>query len=204
MTASAAGTSLPAYDLLPAGLILGRDDSNRPHAAWFMPNQLEQAESAAAAMGMFFVTVGENQDLAAIATKLPKGKLFDSGRAFVPFIGGATFDKLLPFAPPAAAEHKEPKPKAAKPPKVAAPAEDPATPPAPTPGIDLPKDWSAIKVGSVVLASESKDDGWWEAKVIEAKPNDVFQLVWLDFKDYPPFVRHRERLALMFPRPFAS
>jgi hypothetical protein len=204
MTASAVGTSLPAHDLLPAGLILGRDDSNRPHAAWFMPEQLEQAESAANAMGMFFVNVGENQDLAAIATKLPKGKLFDSGKAFVPFIGGATFDKLLPFAPPAAAEHKEPKPKAPKPPKVAAAADDPATPPAPRPGIDLPKDWSAIKVGSVVLASETKDEGWFEAKVVEAKPNDVFILRWSDYPDYEPFVRHRERLALMFPRPFAS
>lgn len=204
MTASAEGTSLPAHDLLPAGLILGRDDSNRPHAAWFMSDQLGQAESAANAMGMFFVTVGENQHLAAIATKLPKGKLFDSGKAFVPFIGGATFDKLLPFAPPAAAEHKEPRPKAPTPPKVAAPADDPATPPAPTPGIDLPKDWTAIRVGSVVLASESREEGWFEAKVVEAKPNDVFILQWSDYPDYEPFVRHRERLALMFPRPFAS
>lgn len=204
MTASAAGTSLPAHDLLPAGLILGRDNNDRPHAAWFMPEQLAQAESAANSMGMHFVAVGENQDLAAIATKLPKGKLFDSGKAFVPFIGGAAFDQLLPFAPPAAAEHKEPKPKAPKLEKVAVPADDPALPPAPIPGIDLPKDWNAIKVGSVVLASESRDDGWWEAKVIEAKPNDVFILRWSDYPDYGPFVRHRERLALMFPRPFAS
>lgn len=203
MTASAAGTSLPAHDLLPAGLILGRDNNDRPHAAWFMPGQLEQAESAATSMGMFFVAVGENQDLAAIATKLPKGKLFDSGKAFVPFVGGGAFDQLLPFAPPAAAEHKEPKPRVPKV-KAAAPAEDPATPPAPTPGIDLPKDWSAIKVGSVVLASETREDGWWEAKVTEAKPNNVFILAWVDWPDLEPFVRHRERLALMFPRPFAS
>lgn len=204
MTASAAGTSSPSYDLLPAGLILGRDDGNRPHAAWFMHGQLEQAESAAALMNMHFVAVGENHDLAAIATKLPKGKLFDSGKAFVPFIGGAVFETLLPHAPPAAAEHKEPKPKAAKVKASAAPADDPALPPAPTLGIDLPKDWSAIKVGSVVLASESKEDGWFEAKVVEAKPNDVFILRWSDYPDYEPFVRHRERLALMFRRPFAS
>lgn len=204
MTAFAAGTSLPSHDLLPAGLILGRDNNDRPHAAWFMHGQLEQAEPAAALMGMHFIDVGENEDLAAIATKLPKGKLFDSGKAFVPFIGGATFDKLLPFAPAAAAEHKEPKPKAPKPSKASTAADDPAQPPAPTPGIDLPKDWSAIKVGSVVLASESKEDGWWEANVVEAKPNDVFILSWADYPDLEPFVRHRERLALMFPRPFAS
>lgn len=204
MTASAAGTSLPSHDLLPAGLILGRDDSNRPHAAWFMHAQLEQAESAASLMGMFFVAIGENQDLATIATKLPKGKVFDSGKAFVPFISGAVFDTLLPHAPPAAAEHKEPKAKTPRVKGAAAPTDDPALPPAPTPGIDLPKDWSAIKVGSVVLASESRDDGWWEAKVLEAKPNDVFVCRWSDYPDLEPFVRHRERLALMFPRPFAS
>jgi hypothetical protein len=203
MTATAAGTSLPSHGLLPAGLILGRDDGDRPHAAWFQHGQLQQAETAAATMGMHFVAVGENAELAGIATKLPQGKIFDSCKAFVPFVGGATFDKLLPHAPPAAAEHKEPKPKTPKV-KVAAPEDDPSKPPTPTAGIDLPKDWSAIKVGSVVLASESRDDGWWEAKVTEAKPNDVFILRWIDYPDYEPFVRHRERLALMFPRPFAS
>lgn len=202
MTASAAGTSLPSPDLLPAGLILGRDNNDRPHAAWFLHGQLEQAESAAQLMDLHFVAVGDNQELAAIATKLPKGKLFDSGKAFVPFIGGAVFDTLLPHVPPAAAEHKEPKPKT---PKAAQQvADDPSQPPIIPPGIDLPKDWGAIKVGSVVLASESKEDGWWEAKVTEAKPNNVFILTWVDYPDYEPFVRHRERLALMFPRPLAS
>ena len=205
MTATAAGNSLPRHALLPAALILGRDNNDRPHAAWFMADQVEAAEKAAGLMEMHFLTVSDNQDLAAIATKLPKGKLFDSGKAFVPFISGAVFNTLLPHAPPAAAEHKEPKSRAPKPPKEsAAPADDPAMPPAPTAGIDLPKDWSAIKLGSVVLASESKEDGWWEAKVVEAKPNDVFILQWSDYPDYERFVRHRERLALMFPRPFAS
>lgn len=205
MTAPAAGTSLHSPDLLPAGLILGRDNNDRPHAAWFLHGQLEQAESAAQLMDLHFVAVGDNHELAAIATILPKGKLFESGKAFVPFIGGAVFDKLLPHAPPAAAEHKEPKPKAPKLSKAAAPvADDPSQPPTIPHGIDLPKDWAAIKVGSVVLASESRDDGWWEAKVTEAKPNNVFILTWVDYPDYEPFVRHRERLALMYPRPLAS
>lgn len=156
-------------------------------------------------MDLHFVAVGDNQELAAIATKLPKGKLFDSGKAFVPYVGGAVFDTLLPHAPPAAAEHKEPKPKAPRVSKAAQQvADDPSQPPIIPPGIDLPKDWGAIKVGSVVLASESRDDGWWEAKVTEVKPNNVFILAWVDYPNYEPFVRHRECLALMYPRPLAS
>lgn len=199
MTASAAGTSLPSHGLLPAGLILGRDNNDRPHAAWFVAEQLEAAQGAAQLMDLHFVSVGDNHDLAAIATKLPKGKLFASGKAFVPFIGGATFDKLLPYAPSAAAEHKEPKPKTNKV-KAAAPAQDdPTKPPAAPKGVDQPKDWQSIKLGSVVLASESREDGWFEAIVIEEVSEDVFGLKWADYPDYDPFLRHRQRLALKFP-----
>lgn len=196
MTASAAGTSLPSPALLPAGLILGRDNNNRPHAAWFVQGQLVQAESAAQLMDFHFVAVGDNQELAAIATKLPKGKLFESGKAFVPFVGGAVFDTLLPHAPPTAAEYKEPKPKPAK--QVVA-EDDPTKPPVAPKGIDHPKDWQSIKVGSTVLASETREDGWFEAIVLEVVSDDVFGLKWVDYPDYEPFLRHRERLALKFP-----
>lgn len=198
MTALAAGTPLPSPALLPAGLILGRDNNDRPHAAWFLPDQLEGAEAAAEEMGMHFVAVGDNKELAAIATKLPKGKLFDSGKAFVPFIGGAAYDTLLPYAPSAAAEHKEPKQKVPKV-KAAAIEDDPTKPPVAPKGIDHPKDWGSIKVGSVVLASETREDGWFEAIVLEAVSDQVFGLKWVDYPDYEPFLRHRERLALKFP-----
>lgn len=198
MTASAAGTSSPSHDLLPAGLILGRDDNDRPHAAWFMPDQLAAAESAAGLMGMCFVGVGDNHALATIATKLPKGKLFDSGKAFVPYVGGATFEALLPHAPPAAGEHKEPKPKTSKV-RTSANTDDPTKPPASAKGIDHPKDWQSIKLGSVVLASESREEGWFEAIVVEVVSDEVIGLKWADYPDFDPFLRHRQRVALKFP-----
>lgn len=198
MSAGAAGTSLPSPTLLPAGLILGRDNNDRPHAAWFLPGQLEAAESAAQLMDLHFVAVGDNQELAAIATKLPKGKLFDSGKAFVPFIAGAAYDQLLPHAPAAAADHKTPKPKPAKQ-TAAAVEDDPTKPPVAPKGIDHPKDWQSIKLGSTVLASETREDGWFEAIVTEVVSDDVFGLKWADYPDYDPFLRHRQRLALKFP-----
>jgi hypothetical protein len=201
MSAATAGKLLPILDEVPAAFILGRDDTNKPHAAWFSADQVEGAKNAAAMMGMHLVIVGGDPTFTDMIAGLPRGKLFASGKAFCPFVAAATFEKLLPYAP-AAGEPKKLRVVAS----AATGGEDMSKPPAaPAKGaIDLPKDWSAIKVGSVVLASESRDDGWWEAKVTEAKPNDVFILKWVDYPDYEPFVRHRERLALMFPRPFAS
>ena len=201
MSAATAGKLLPLLDEVPAAFILGRDDTNKPHAAWFTADQVEAAEKAAALMGMHLVTVGDDPAFIDSIAGLPRGKLFASGKAFCPFVAAATFEKLLPLAP-AAGEPKKLRIVAS----AAAAGEDMSKPPAaPVKGaVDLPKDWTAIKVGSVVLASETKEEGWFEAKVTEAKPNDVFLLQWLDYPDYEPFVRHRERLALMFPRPFAS
>lgn len=200
MSAATAGKLLPLLDETPAAFILGRDDTNKPHAAWFTAEQVEPAKNAAALMGMHIVMVGDDPAFTNVIAGLPRGKLFASGKAFCPFVAAATFEKLLPLAPSAG------EPKKLRVVANAAAGEDMSKPPAtPVKGaIDLPKDWTAIKVGSVVLASESKEEGWFEAKVTEAKPNDVFLLRWVDYPDYEPFVRHRERLALMFPRPLAS
>ncbi|MDB5539168.1 MAG: hypothetical protein JWQ89_895, partial [Devosia sp.] len=83
-------------------------------------------------------------------------------------------------------------------------ADDPTKPPVPLKGVDLPKDWASIKKGSVVLASESREDGWFEAIVTEVVSDDVFGLKWVDYPDYDPFLRHRERLALKYPHGSAA
>ncbi|WP_210485389.1 hypothetical protein [Microvirga antarctica] len=64
----------------------------------------------------------------------------------------------------------------------------------------FPSSWSDIRVGSVVLATEGRQmEGWFEAVVTAAKPNDLFLVKWREWPDDQPFVRKREHLALLPP-----
>ena len=64
----------------------------------------------------------------------------------------------------------------------------------------LPDSWSAVKEGSVVLAHQNRDDGWWEGFVMKRQGN-MLTLRWRDFPKQPPVVRHVSTVALMAPKP---
>lgn len=81
-----------------AVIVLGRDDAGKPHASAFGEAERIQAKRAARKMGMALITVDPaNADLITLAVGLPIGKVFASGKAFVPFVKGSTFDQLEPF-----------------------------------------------------------------------------------------------------------
>jgi hypothetical protein len=129
------------------------------------------------------------EDLGALASQLPHGRTFDSGRAFVPFVKATLFDQIAQHLPEETRQALS-----------AAGQEDHSQPIEHRKDADLPTDWSKLKAGHVVLAEESSEEGWWEAVVIAAKDNDVFELRWRDWPENPAFIRHRTRLALMHPR----
>lgn len=107
----------------------------------------------------------------------PQGKLAATGKPSLPAIKRATFDRLTAVATPV------PPP----PPPPAAPAQ-PVDP------------WAAIKVGTVVLASEAKDDGWWEAVVVKLEHNGgTLRLKWRDFPDLAEFTKPLSRVGLPPP-----
>ena len=68
-------------------VVFGRDGIGRPHASVFDRSEADLAEKAAGLMGtrVLRVRTDEQRELAA---KLPHGRLFASGRAFVPFRQG--------------------------------------------------------------------------------------------------------------------
>src|SRR5688500_3898377 len=52
----------------------------------------------------------------------------------------------------------------------------------------IPDPWTTIAVGSIVLASVSRDDGWWECVVLAVEPsNDTLTLSWRDWPRMPSF-----------------
>ena len=65
-------------------------------------------------------------------------------------------------------------------------------------GQPKPLDPTEIGLGSVVLAHEGPDEGWWEAEVIGLNGR-VFSLRWRDYPTQPTILRKATELALLPP-----
>src|SRR5215207_10570047 len=61
-----------------------------------------------------------------------------------------------------------------------------------------PESWEAIRVGDLVIAHESPEDGWWEAIVV-AVENDQLLLRWRDYPRQPCVRRGRFGAASRSP-----
>jgi hypothetical protein len=72
-------------DAAPVLIVMGLDDTRKPHASTFDEEDAELATKAAGLMGMRVVPL-VTAELQALAAKLPRGRVFASGRAFVPFV----------------------------------------------------------------------------------------------------------------------
>jgi hypothetical protein len=64
-------------------------------------------------------------------------------------------------------------------------------------GSPVPRDRDEIGIGSIVLAHEGPEDGWWEAEIIGMNGR-VFSLRWRDYEQ-PTILRKPDELALLPP-----
>jgi hypothetical protein len=88
---------------VPTTVVLGVGADGKPHASRFQERDAPFVARAAALMGFHVITVSpENDELHGIAAALPLGKIFATGRAFVPFVSRSRFDKLAPLSKPPA------------------------------------------------------------------------------------------------------
>lgn len=185
----------------PSAVILfGRDEQGRPHASRFDGNHVAEVELAARLMGLH-LGVADTAALRDLAIRLPAGRLFSSGKGFVPFVKADLYNQLLvaagtpdmpmPFRATGKAANGPPPTDAGSGGKGGAD----------TPGgaPKAPGDWAAIGIGSTVLACQGPMEGWWEAVVLYTKANDSFVLRWRDFPDDGEITRARKDLALMPP-----
>ncbi|MCJ2007965.1 hypothetical protein [Methylobacterium sp. J-092] len=65
-------------------------------------------------------------------------------------------------------------------------------------GNSVPRDRDEIGLGSIVLAHEGPEYGWWEAEIIGMNGR-VFSMRWRDFPEQGTFLRQPGELALMPP-----
>lgn len=176
-------------------ILVGLDEQGRAHASWFDADQTDAAAVAADLMSMAIIDI-TTEDLAAIASKLPKGKLFESGKAFVPFVKRTVYDQLAThlgddYLTSATARVESAQAAAAESYAKASKGEAP---------LRKPEDWSKLLAGDLVLASEDPEEGWFEAVVVEATGDDKLRLRWRDFADLPTFTRRITEIALLHPQ----
>ena len=160
-------------------IVLGYDENHKPRAARFPATDAALVAKAAQLMDLR-VYAAVTEDLAALAKKLPEGRLYGNGRGFVPNVRQSLYSEIISTLA------VEPQ---------AAVGKDQDELPVAT---GLPRTWDDIAPGHLVLAQEALDYGWWEAIVL-GRAGDMFTLRYRDYPKLPKFVRHRTAIALMSP-----
>ena len=165
----------PSADLI----VLGYDEHHKPQGAQFPAADAELVAKAARLMDLK-VYEAATEDLAALAKKLPVGRLYSNGRGFVPNVRQSLYSEII------ATLAVEPQ---------AALGKDKDELPVAT---GLPRTWDEIAPGHLVIAQEALEYGWWEAIVL-ARNGDMLTLRFRDYPKLPKFARHRTAVALMSP-----
>ena len=163
-------------------LVLGFDEQQKPSGARFVGDKPDLVAKAAQLMGLK-VYKATSPEVAAVAKKLPVGRLYANGRAFVPNVRQTLYSDVIVAL---AAEPQQ---------GAVGPDDDKASTPV---ARGLPRNWAEIAPGHLVIAQESLDYGWWEAIVLDRK-DDMFTLRFRDYPKLPKFFRHRSAIALMSP-----
>ena len=182
---------------VPILLVLGFGIDGKPHAARFAEHDAPYVARAAELMGFHVVEVApDNDEMHGVAERLPRGRIFSTGRGFVPFVNRAAFDKLAtlveggitPRAPPAIdAEDEDP----------VHPLADMLTADASNAADAL---WAKVEVGTVVLVAQPDlyGPGWWEGVVVGVEGDDL-TIRWMDDASLEPFHISRRGVALRHP-----
>lgn len=203
-TADSGSTRATPTEPTPALIVFGPDKDGKPHASWFAEQDAALATKAAGVMGMRILQLADEAGIA-LAAKLPQGRVFASGRAFVPFAAKGVYARLSALAGPPTVDDAPTKGTTA----VHTPSEanGKASEQERVPETDdgrYPRSWAGVTVGSLVLISEGEQDGWYEAEVVEAKAGGIYILRWRDWPDLPLLVRRREHMALLHPNTAAA
>ena len=184
-------------------VVFGRNDVGKPRAAAFGHSDAQLAEKAAGRMGMRVLRL-ETDKARELAGRLPRGRVFASGRAFVPFVKAGLYEALAALAEVSSGRGLAGAVSAStasqSPPDGPVRSEEGQGDGSPTETSNEPPSpsWEAIGLGSIVLAPADPDDGWWEAIVVKVA-GDRLTLRWRDYPDEPLIVRQRHRLALLHP-----
>lgn len=178
--------------------VLGLDLDNKPRGGRFDKVD-DRIVSVALDLGLAAV-IKASTEFGQVAQKLPAGRLYASGKAFIPAIKEALLTELMTVLRKPGDESEayrlENRPKKKDGEEPAAKCKSPITP-------GLPRSWEEVDVGHMVLAHEGYEDGWWEAVVVK-REDDTLTLQYRDSPKLPTFVRHLNTVALVNPGPLVD
>lgn len=171
--------------------VFGLDEDGKPRGARFAEFN-EKVVGAAAQMKLASVHPASSA-VAEIGMKLPVGRLYASGKAFVPPIRRDLLGKLK-AALEATGDTSH----------VHHPAPAPSPEKAKAGGVvaaGLPRTWESIDVGQMVLVEDDDPGfGWWPCLVTK-REDQVLTLRLRDYPDKGTYVRHIAQVGLVNPGP---
>jgi hypothetical protein len=178
--------------------VYGLDEAGKPKGARFPATETEKVLPVATAMKLQSCQACSDE-IANLGMKLPVGRIYARGKAFIPNIKRDLYDKVLAAIGSCKEEHDHS--------QVEGTAASSATP-APTEAgailpplaSGLPQNWDSIAAGNMILSHESPGEGWWEAIVI-SRDDAILTLRYRDYPKAPKFERHVSTVALINPRP---
>ena len=118
-----------------------------------------------------------------LAKKLPIGRLYANGRAFVPNVRQTLYSEVIVAL---AAEPQQ---------AAVGPDDDKASTPV---ARGLPRQLGRDRARPSRHRAREPPNGWWEAIVLDRK-DDMLTLRFRDYPRLPKFFRHRTAVALMSP-----
>lgn len=172
--------------------VFGLDESGKPRAAKFA-DTLDSTATVCLDMGLK-VVASIPTEMTELVAKLPLGRVYASGKAFVPNIRKDLYDKIIAGLAKAAEDGDNPAMQLNREPASLAeqaPCVSPTT-------SGLPGSWETIGLGHMVLIHEGPNDGWWEA-VVEDRDGEILKLRYRDYPKLPTFSRHINTVALVNP-----
>ena len=180
--------------------VFGIDSQGKPRGARFAEFN-ERALNFALDLGLVGVHPA-SPAFAEAGMKLPQGRLYASGKGFIPNIRRELVEKLdaiLGTPSDDSQKHKasdQPTDGSDNPETTNVRTISPIT-------SGLPRSWDGIQPGHVVIIHESPADGWWEALVL-AREAEILTLRFRDYPRQPQFQRHISQVALINPGPEAA
>lgn len=172
--------------------VFGLDEDGKPRGARFAEFN-EKVVSAASQMKLTSVHPA-SPALTEIGMKLPVGRLYASGKAFVPPIRRDLLGKLKAALEAPGNESKVHHPASAQ-------AADKAKATGGVVAAGLPRTWEGIEVGQLVLVEDDDPGyGWWPCLVTK-REEQVLTLRLRDYPDKGTYVRHIAQVGLVNPGP---
>jgi hypothetical protein len=184
--------------------VYGLDEAGKPKGARFPTTEAERVLPVVTAMNLRCSQAGSDETVD-LGMKLPVGRIYARGKAFIPNIKRDLYQKLVTALDPAGGESDRSQVDG-NPASSAAPKGEAAQSPVDTGEIlpplasGLPQNWESIAAGNMVLIDAGPGQGWWEAIVVN-RDDAILTLRYRDYPKFPKFERHLSTIALINPRP---